>query len=132
MEDIAERPYITVGFTGFVLLIPLAITSTKGWVRRLGKRWGQLHRLTYLAAAAGVFHYLWLVKADTRPPTIYGLVLVALLAARLWRKRAPRNRGAGGRGPDSPGVGAVPPGTGAAVQAATAPPGNAAAASRLK
>lgn len=86
VEDIAERPYITVGFTGFVCLIPLAVTSTRGWVRRLGKRWTQLHRLAYVAAAAGVFHYLWLVKADTRPPTVYGLVLVTLLALRLWRR----------------------------------------------
>ncbi|HEX9727732.1 MAG TPA: protein-methionine-sulfoxide reductase heme-binding subunit MsrQ [Gemmatimonadales bacterium] len=86
LEDIAERPYITVGFTSFVMLIPLAVTSTKGWIRRLGRRWSQLHRLAYLAAAGGVCHFLWLVKADRRRPEIYGIVLIVLLAARLRRR----------------------------------------------
>ncbi len=83
LEDVAERPYIMVGFASFLLLIPLAVTSTKGMIRRLGRRWTQLHRAIYLAAAGGVIHFLWQVKADTRRPTIYGLVLVTLLAARL-------------------------------------------------
>jgi sulfoxide reductase heme-binding subunit YedZ len=84
IEDVAKRPYITVGFTSLLLLVPLAITSTKGWVRRLGgKVWNRLHRLVYVAAAGGVLHYLWLVKVDTRTPVLFGLVLVALLATRL-------------------------------------------------
>lgn len=93
IDDVAERPYITVGFTSFVLLVPLALTSTKGWVRRLGgKRWNRLHRLVYIAAAGGVLHYLWLVKADTRRPVIYGVVLVILLAARVLLQRRKTRR----------------------------------------
>ena len=84
LADIAKRKFITVGMTGFVLLVPLAITSTAGWIRRLGgKRWQALHRLVYFSALAGVIHYLWLVKADTRKPLIYGAVLVLLLGYRL-------------------------------------------------
>ena len=83
LEDIAERPYITVGFTAWVLLIPLALTSTKGWIRRLGKRWQRLHRLIYLSAALGVLHFLWLVKADVRQPLIYASVLAVLMTLRL-------------------------------------------------
>jgi methionine sulfoxide reductase heme-binding subunit len=95
LEDIAERPYITVGFTAWVLLIPLAVTSTKGWIRRLGKRWQRLHRLVYVSAALGVLHFLWLVKADVREPLIYATILGVLLALRLpaFRRRtgsAPR------------------------------------------
>jgi len=85
LADIAKRRFITVGFTGFVLLIPLALTSTSGWIRRLGgKRWQTLHRLIYLSAIAGVIHYYWLVKADVRKPLEYGLVLCLLLGYRLW------------------------------------------------
>lgn len=84
VEDVIERPYITVGFTGFLCLLPLAITSTRGWIRRLRRRWGQLHRLAYVAAIAGVIHFLWLVKADTREPLIYAAVLAALLGVRAW------------------------------------------------
>ncbi|UCG86042.1 MAG: sulfoxide reductase heme-binding subunit YedZ [Gemmatimonadota bacterium] len=88
LEDIASRPYVTVGFASFVLLIPLAVTSTKGMVRRLGgKRWARLHRLVYLAAAGGVLHYLWLVKIDKRDPMIYAGVLVVLLLLRLGGRR---------------------------------------------
>ncbi len=83
VEDVVERPYITVGFTAFLLLIPLAITSTKGMIRRLGKRWQQLHRLVYVAAALGVLHFLWLVKADVREPLLFGAALAVLLAFRL-------------------------------------------------
>jgi methionine sulfoxide reductase heme-binding subunit len=86
-EDILERPYITVGFTAWVLLLPLAITSTRGWIRRLGKRWQTLHRLVYLSAALAVLHFLWLVKADTREPLIFGAVLTLLLVLRLPIRR---------------------------------------------
>jgi len=84
LQDIAKRKFITVGFLGFVLLIPLAVTSTAGWIRRLGgKRWLALHRLIYVTAIAGVIHYIWLVKADLRKPLQYALVLGVLLAYRL-------------------------------------------------
>ena len=83
VEDILDRPYITVGFTAWLLLVPLAITSTRGWIRRLGKRWQKLHRLVYVSAALAVLHFLWLVKADTREPLIYAAVLGVLLALRL-------------------------------------------------
>lgn len=84
LADIAKRPYITVGFTAFVLMIPLALTSTAGWVRRLGRRWMVLHRLVYLSAIGGVVHFWWKVKADTRDPLMYAAVLLALFAVRLW------------------------------------------------
>jgi len=85
LADIAKRRFITVGFTGFVLLIPLAITSTAGWIRRLGgRRWNRLHRLIYVSAMAGVIHYWWLVKADIRKPEEYAAVLSLLLGYRLW------------------------------------------------
>jgi sulfoxide reductase heme-binding subunit YedZ len=107
-EDIAKRPYITVGFTAWVLLVPLAVTSTKGWIRRLGKRWTRLHRLVYLVAMLGVVHYYWLVKRDVREPLIFAGVLAALLLLRLpfaARRRAPARRGggrAGGRSAPAP------------------------------
>jgi methionine sulfoxide reductase heme-binding subunit len=85
--DIAMRPFITVGFTAFVLMIPLAITSTTGWIRRLGgKRWALLHRLVYVTGVAGVVHYWWLVKADIRRPMTYGAIVAILLGFRLYRK----------------------------------------------
>lgn len=84
-KDVVKRPFITAGFSAFVLLVPLAITSTSGMIRRLGGRaWRRLHRLAYVAAALGVVHYWWLVKLDTRPPRNYGIVLAALLAVRVW------------------------------------------------
>ncbi len=84
LKDIAKRPFITVGFSAFVLLIPLAVTSTTGWIRRLGgKNWQRLHRLIYLTATLGVVHYWWLVKADIRKPEEYALVLGILLLYRL-------------------------------------------------
>jgi sulfoxide reductase heme-binding subunit YedZ len=87
VEDVIKRPFITVGFTSLMLLLPLAITSTKRWIRRLGgKRWNGLHRLVYVAAAGGVLHYLWLVKADVRRPAAFALVLVALLTSRLVKR----------------------------------------------
>ena len=88
-QDIAKRPYITVGFAAFLILCALAATSTNKMVKRLGgKRWQALHQLVYVAGALGVLHFLWLVKADVRLPTAYGLVLVALLSCRLLRRRA--------------------------------------------
>lgn len=85
LQDVAKRPYITVGFTGFVLLIPLAVTSTAGWIRRLGgKRWQLLHRAIYVSAIAGVIHYYWLVKSDVHKPLEYAFLVGLLLAWRLW------------------------------------------------
>ena len=84
LVDITKRPYITVGFTGFVLMIPLAVTSTAGMIRRLGgRRWNLLHRLVYVSAVAGVIHYWWLVKADVRSPERYALAVGLLLGFRL-------------------------------------------------
>ena len=88
VKDIAKRPYITVGFTGFVLMIPLALTSTKASIRRLGKKWVRLHALIYVTAMAGVIHFMWSVKADRLRPTVIGSVLVVLLAMRLLPPRA--------------------------------------------
>ena len=82
-EAIVEKRYVLVGFTAFLLLLPLAITSTKGWQRRLGKRWKKLHRLVYLAAPLAVIHFVWLVKADIREPLLYGAAVAALLLLRL-------------------------------------------------
>ena len=82
-KDVYKRPFITVGFTAFVLMIPLAVTSTKWAIRKLGKRWQALHRLIYLVAVAGVIHFLWAVKLDKRVPEIYGTTLGVLLLYRL-------------------------------------------------
>jgi sulfoxide reductase heme-binding subunit YedZ len=90
VKDIAKRPFITMGMTAFTLMLPLAITSTQGMIRRLGRRWQSLHRLIYFSALAGVVHYWWLVKKDVRKPEIYAAVLVLLLGARVvlwWIKR---------------------------------------------
>jgi sulfoxide reductase heme-binding subunit YedZ len=96
LTDIRKRPFITVGFSAFVLMLPLALTSTTGWIRRLGgRRWQALHRLVYASAALGVLHYWWLVKSDVSRPLRYGLVVCALLGVRLWwsrRERLPRAR----------------------------------------
>ena len=97
-DDVVKRPYITVGFTAFVLMIPLAITSTTGWIRRMGgKKWALLHRLIYVTAIAAVVHYWWLVKADITRPEIYGAIVAILLGARVWfsvRRSAPRSASA--------------------------------------
>lgn len=90
LKDIAKRPFITVGFSAFVLLLPLAATSTNAMMRRLGRRWRQLHRLVYAIAALGVIHYLWLVKKDLTQPLIYAAVLALLLGLRLLFARRPR------------------------------------------
>ncbi|HYF40617.1 MAG TPA: protein-methionine-sulfoxide reductase heme-binding subunit MsrQ [Gemmatimonadales bacterium] len=85
LADIRKHPWVLVGFAGFLCLVPLAITSTNGWVRRLGgKRWARLHRLVYLAAIAGVLHYWWLVKKDLTFPILYGVGLLLLLLPRVW------------------------------------------------
>lgn len=86
--DIIKRPYITVGMLSFLLLIPLAVTSTGGWMRRLGRHWQQLHRLVYLTALGGVVHYYMLVKADTSAPLVYAAILLLLL---ILRARLPRS-----------------------------------------
>jgi methionine sulfoxide reductase heme-binding subunit len=92
LKDVEKRRYITAGFLGFILLIPLAITSTKGWIRRLGgRRWQMLHRLVYVTAICGVVHYYWLVKSDVRKPLVYAALVGVLLLWRLgdWtRKRS--------------------------------------------
>lgn len=77
-----KRPFITVGFLAFMLMVPLAITSTQGWVRRLKRRWTDLHRLIYLIAALGVLHYWWLVKRDHTVPLLFGVALLVLLGVR--------------------------------------------------
>jgi sulfoxide reductase heme-binding subunit YedZ len=86
-KDIFQRPFIMVGFLAFVLLIPLAITSTNGWMRRLKRNWGRLHRLIYVIAVLAVIHYLWLVKKDLTEPLMYAGVLALLLGWRLWRRK---------------------------------------------
>ena len=91
LDDIVERRYVTAGFVGFLMLIPLALTSTARMTKRLGgARWRRLHRLVYVAAVAGVVHYLWLVKIDLLPPLLYAGVLAVLLGIRLWFRFAPR------------------------------------------
>lgn len=95
LQDVAKRPFVTAGFTSFLLMVPLAVTSNKLSLRLLtGRRWQQLHRLIYLSAMAGVVHYWWLVKADITQPAIYASILAALLAfrllAKLWSRRLPR------------------------------------------
>lgn len=92
-EDIAVRPFITVGFASLLLLLPLAVTSTKKMVKRLGgRRWTRLHRLVYPAAVGGVIHYIWAVKLDAREPTVYAVLLGILLTLRvpMWIEQARR------------------------------------------
>ena len=96
-EDIAERPYITVGFTAFLLMIPLAVTSTKGWIRRLKKKWTRLHALVYVTTALGCIHFYWLVKSDVRLPLLLAGAYAVLMGIRVpyWVRRrrgaAPRS-----------------------------------------
>ncbi len=95
VADIVKRPFITIGFAAFVLMIPLAVTSTAGWIRRLGgRRWNLLHRLVYVSAIGGVVHYWWLVKSDISRPARYAAIVAVLLLARVWfargRQRARR------------------------------------------
>lgn len=88
-KDILKRPFITVGITAWILLLPLAVTSTNGMMRRLGRNWKRLHRSIYLIATLGVLHFIWLVKADLREPLIYAGILILLLGYRLakWRQK---------------------------------------------
>ena len=83
-SDVVKRPFITLGMTTFLLLLPLALTSTAGMIRRLGRRWTQLHRLVYLAAITATIHFWWVVKADVREPRWYALAVVILLTFRVW------------------------------------------------
>ncbi len=102
LADIAKRRFITAGLAGFVLMIPLAVTSTKGWIRRLGgKCWQALHRLIYLSTAAGVVHYIWLVKADLRSPLRYAFVLLVLLTYRIVASIAARTKAGAGVAPET-------------------------------
>ncbi len=91
IEDIIERPYITIGMLAWIILFPLAVTSTKGMMKRMGKNWKRLHQFVYVAAIAGVIHFIWLTRADFREPLLYAFILLALFSIRLlywYRKRA--------------------------------------------
>lgn len=88
LEDVAERPFITIGFAALLLLIPLAVTSTNGMMRRLGRRWKKLHRAIYVIVLLGVWHYYWQVKADIREPLLYLSIALVLLGWRVWKVRA--------------------------------------------
>lgn len=94
VEDVTKRPFIMAGMSAFLLLVPLAITSTRGWIRRLGRRWARLHMLIYPAAVLAVIHFIWKVKSDLRSPTRYALALAVLLGFRaawsVWRARQAR------------------------------------------
>ncbi|UCG71687.1 MAG: sulfoxide reductase heme-binding subunit YedZ [Chromatiales bacterium] len=98
VEDILDRPFITVGFTALLILLPLAVTSTQGWQRRLGARWGRLHRVVYVAAILACWHFWWQVKKDITEPAIYAAILGVLLGIRVWRelKKGPGRPTAGG------------------------------------
>ena len=89
-EDIAKRPYITVGFLAWLLLVPLAITSTSGWIKRLGRHWARLHLLVYAIAVLAVLHFWWLVKSDIRESALYAAIAALLLGWRAWRRWKPR------------------------------------------
>lgn len=116
-EDVAKHPWVLVGFASFLLLVPLAITSTQGWVRRLGgRRWRRLHRLIYPAALGGVLHFLWLVKRDVRTPLYFAAVLVVLSAVRVWIARTGHPvRGGAGRQRDPVSAPLLPTGEDAAT-----------------
>jgi len=99
LEEVVQKRFLQAGIAAFLLLLPLAITSTKGWMRRLGKNWKRLHRLAYVAALIAVVHFVWLAKGDVRRPLVYGAVVVVLLVVRLppvrraiRRSRADRSR----------------------------------------
>jgi sulfoxide reductase heme-binding subunit YedZ len=92
LQDIAKRPFVTVGMLGFAFLLPLAATSNQHLMKRLGKNWKRLHQLAYVVPVLGVLHFLWLVKADIREPVIYATVLLALLGERVWWQRSQRAR----------------------------------------
>jgi len=92
VADLAKRPFITAGLVAFVTMVPLALTSTRGWIRRLGRRWQLLHRLVYVSAIAAAVHYLWKVKVMTGSPVYYAAIIAALLVFRaVWRAWARRS-----------------------------------------
>ena len=93
-EEIVKRPYITVGFAAWLLLVPLAITSTKGWIKRLGRNWARLHKLVYAIAVLAVLHFWWLVKSDIREPLLYASILALLLGWRGWKWLSLRRKAA--------------------------------------
>jgi len=93
-EEIAKRPYITVGFAAWLLLLPLAITSTTGWIRRLGRNWARLHKLVYAIGVLAVLHFWWLVKSDIREPALYAGILAVLLGWRAWKAWSTRRKAA--------------------------------------
>ncbi|MET7140217.1 protein-methionine-sulfoxide reductase heme-binding subunit MsrQ [Xanthomonas sp. PPL139] len=94
-EEIVKRPYITVGFLAWLLLVPLAITSTQGWMRRLKRNWGKLHKTIYAIGVLAVLHFWWLVKSDIREPLLYAAILAVLLGWRGWRALSARRTTAG-------------------------------------
>lgn len=93
-EEIVKRPYITVGFAAWLLLVPLAVTSTKGWMKRLGRNWGRLHKLIYAIGVLAVLHFWWLVKSDIREPLLYAAILAVLLGWRAWKALSQRRTAA--------------------------------------
>ncbi|WP_420126853.1 sulfite oxidase heme-binding subunit YedZ [Longimicrobium sp.] len=97
VEDVLERPYVTAGFIAFLLLVPLALTSTKAAIRRLGKRWQKLHRVVYLATGLGVLHFIWLVKSDLRDPLIFAAVFALLMVLRIPALTGGKPKGAAKR-----------------------------------
>ncbi|MDQ1093022.1 sulfoxide reductase heme-binding subunit YedZ [Xanthomonas sacchari] len=94
-EEIVKRPYITVGFLAWLLLVPLAVTSTQGWMRRLKRNWGKLHKAIYAIGVLAVLHFWWLVKSDIREPLLYAAILAVLLGWRGWRALSARRTTAG-------------------------------------
>ena len=103
LVDIGKRPFITIGFAGLLMLIPLAVTSTNRMMRRLGRRWKTLHRLVYLIVLLGVWHYYWQVKADTTEPLIYLAIVLVLLGWRAWKLRPRKAAVKEARSPVAPG-----------------------------
>lgn len=93
-EEIVKRPYITVGFAAWLLLVPLAITSTKGWIKRLGRNWTRLHKLVYAIGILAVLHFWWLVKSDIREPLLYAVIVAVLLGWRVWKSFSRRRTAA--------------------------------------
>ncbi len=93
-EEIVKRPYITVGFAAWLLLVPLAITSTKGWIKRLGRNWVRLHKLVYAIGILAVLHFWWLVKSDIREPLLYAVIVAVLLGWRVWKSFSRRRTAA--------------------------------------